>query len=283
MLAKPGNTQSPETQKTDIQKEAQLTFSYAKTKILQEHFLKFAPNGKPLEWSAGFVERCQSRKLDPIEKATIFVELVQYISSMKNECWLLDVSNDFHERIEWSAIDELYFADQYKWMEFGRGKIAELTYYGKDTQNKKLIDTSIALVVDQLQCLIRTSGIDAIAFTPHSKIRQIQLLKELKKKLDIHALKEIWLVKYAPYGTMIAQKSLKTRAQRIQNARETILLSRESDVSDCNKILLIDDFVWSWATLNETAKKLKAAWADMVIAFAFVGNANLQYDVIREI
>jgi predicted amidophosphoribosyltransferase len=46
---------------------------------------------------------------------------------------------------------------------------------------------------------------------------------------------------------------------------------------------LIDDFVGSGATLNETAKKLKNAWANKVIWFAFVGNLNLSYDVIREI
>jgi hypothetical protein len=41
--------------------------------------------------------------------------------------------------------------------------------------------------------------------------------------------------------------------------------------------------VWSWATLNETAIKLKAEWVKEVIGFAWVGNMNLNYDVINEI
>jgi hypothetical protein len=48
-------------------------------------------------------------------------------------------------------------------------------------------------------------------------------------------------------------------------------------------VLLIDDFVWSWATLNETAKKLKYEWIKEVYWFAFVGNLDLSYEVINEI
>jgi len=47
--------------------------------------------------------------------------------------------------------------------------------------------------------------------------------------------------------------------------------------------LLIDDFVWSGATLNETAYKLKQNWVKKIIWFAFVGNANLSYDIINEV
>ena len=49
-----------------------------------------------------------------------------------------------------------------------------------------------------------------------------------------------------------------------------------------NTVLLIDDFVGSGATLNETAIKLKTAWVKKIIGFAFFGNLDLKYEVINE-
>lgn len=154
-------------------------------------------------------------------------------------------------------MDKLFYADQYKWMEFGRGKLAELTFYAKDNQSIQMITQSINLIKNQLECLIRHESVDAIAFAPHSRKRSVQLLHELKKKLNIFSLPIINLVKYAPYHTVVAQKTLKTREQRIQNARQTILVDTKDVLSSYKKVLLIDDFVGSGATLNETAKKLK--------------------------
>ncbi len=260
-----------------------LDISYEDTVILDTWFYKFAPTWEVLTWEEGFISRCEQRNLNPQQKYTQYIALAQYIQEQKNECGLLNVTAWFREHIVWWALDELYYADQYKWMEFGRWKIAELTFYAKDTQNRKLITKAIWLILRQLSCLIKTTDIDAIAFAPHSKKRDVQLLKELEKEIDRGEIPLIQLVKYAPHGIIVAQKSLKTRAQRIQNAKETILIASQWDLSQYNKVLLIDDFVWSWATLNETAKKLKKAGITHVIWFAFVGNANLSYDVINEI
>lgn len=128
-------------------------------------------------------------------------------------------------------------------MEFGRGKLAELAFYAKDTQSLKLIKQTIGYVKHQIECLIRQSGVDALAFMPHSRKRHIQFLTELRKSLAIDDLPVITLVKYSPYGITITQKSLKTRQQRIQNAQQTILLPDPAQVQQYKKVLLIDDFV----------------------------------------
>ncbi len=257
-------------------------FSYEEIRILNEYFTKFSPSGKRLEGKDWFLERCAARDIDPIRKKDDFIDIVHYLKATKDRCGLLDVSETFHNHIEWWSLDRLYYADQYKWMDFGRGKLAEITYYGKDMEDKKLINEAISLVVNQVECLIHEHVVDAVAFTPHSRKRSRQLLKEFEKKLYTFDLPHLRLVKYAPYGMKVAQKSLKKRSERIQNARDTILLD-EKDLSSYKRVLLIDDFVWSGATLNETAKKIKLAWANEVYWFAFVGNANLSYDVIREI
>lgn len=258
-------------------------FSFQQLEILEQYFWKFAANGELLTWKSGFIKRCQERKLNCNEKIENFCNIALYLEQRKSNCGLLDVTEDVRAYIEGNQLDQLFYVDQYKRMEFGRGKLAEMTFYAKDLQDKKLIQQSLNLVRHQLESLIATQQIDAIAFAPHSKKRQIQLLKELEKMIDLQWKPTIKLIKYAPYGTIIAQKSLKTREQRIQNARETILIDGMRLEKAYHKVLLIDDFVWSGATLNETAKKLKSAGAKQVIWFAFVGNMNLSYEVINEI
>jgi hypothetical protein len=61
-------------------------------------------------------------------------------------------------------------------MDFGRGKLAELTFYAKQSQNKKLIAESIAEISPKLECNIHFEKYDAIAITPWSIKRQNQLL-----------------------------------------------------------------------------------------------------------
>ena len=162
--------------------------------------------------------------------------------------------------------------------------MSELTFYAKDTESVDLIGKSIESIIHQLLCLITTSGVEAIVFTPPSKKRSVQLLKELQKRVSKEMeIPQPRLVKYAPHNIIITQKSLKTREQRIQNAKQTILIADENHMKKYNNILLIDDFVGSGATLNETAKKIKDLGVHNVIGFAFVGNVDVKYEVINEI
>ena len=122
----------------------------------------------------------------------------------------------------------------------------------------------------------------SIAIVPWSIDRKNQLLKMLKIRLKDLGLPLVNIIKYYPNWIAIPQKTLKTRKQRLQNAKNTIFVD-DKNIGNYNKILLIDDFVWSWATLNETAKKLKQLWVKKVHGFAFVWNLNLSYDIINEI
>lgn len=167
-------------------------------------------------------------------------------------------------------------------MEFGRGKLAEMTFYAKQSQNKKLINESIEMILLQLQCILKHSQIDAIAIVPPSIPRINQLLKILKNKLKTYNLPFVDLVKYSPSKIPVPQKSLKSREQRIRNAQETIIINTTQRLP-FKKVLLIDDFVGSGSTLNETAYKLKEQGVKQVIGFSFVGNTNLNYEVINEI
>ena len=112
--------------------------------------------------------------------------------------------------------------------------------------------------------------------------RKNQLLIILKSKLKELKKPFVNIIKYYFTGISIPQKSLKTRKERIENAKNTIFID-DKNIWKYKKIFLIDDFVWSGSTLNETGKKLKESWVKQIDWFAFVGNLNLSYDIINEI
>ena len=266
----------------NIKKKVDVDFSYQQTQLLDQNFLKYDARGAILQWVDGFVNWCIERDLDPYKKYDSYESVIKYISSSYNNCGLLDAIDIFKKQVDHLYLDKIFYADQYRLMEFGRSKLAELTFCAKQSQDYKLIQSSIDLYIRKIECLIKTEKIDALAFTPASITRRYQLLDILDKRLSDINLPRVGVVKYYPTKVIIPQKSLKTRAERIKNAQQTIFVYDDS-VSKYKKVLLIDDFVGSGSTLNETAKKLKDEWVKIVIGFAIVGNMDLSYDVINEV
>jgi predicted amidophosphoribosyltransferase len=126
-----------------------------------------------------------------------------------------------------------------------------MTFFAKQSQNQELIKQSIDEIILKLTCLIKKEKIEAIAMIPWSINRKNQLLKFLKFELEKLKLPFINVIKYYPNDIVIPQKSLKTREQRIQNAKNTIFVD-DKNVKKYKKVLIIDDFVGSGSTLNET-------------------------------
>lgn len=270
--------------KLKIDEKIQIDFlpDYKTKKQIDEIFLKFTPEWKILKWFDWLKIWCLERNLDLEEKLNNYLNINNLLLSIQNSCWLLESKKAFAKDFENVYLDSIFYADQYKWMEFWRWKLAELTFYWKQSQNKELIKSSIREIISKLECLIYKNKYDGIAITPWSIDRKNQLLKILKNDLKIFWTPFINIIKYYPNDIAIPQKSLKTRNQRIQNARNTIFVD-DFEIKKYKNILLIDDFVWSWATLNETAKKLKSEWIKKVDWFAFVWNMNLSYEIINEI
>lgn len=269
----PANTLS------DIQYEHD--FSYQEWKILEENFFKYAPDGNILQWVQWFIAWCIKRKSDPRTMFENYTKIYDTLENLYTSCGVLDATQEFHKHVETMAIDTLMYAWQYKRNEFGRSKLAEQGFYAKQTQNKKLLEEVCGQVVRKIECLVKQYSIDALAFTPPSIKRSEQILDILDRLVQHISLPRVTLVKNYPTWVTTAQKSLRKRADRIMNARNTIYVY-DKNVKHYKNVLLIDDFVWSWSTLNETAKKLKTAWVDMVYGFALVGNLDLSYDVINE-
>lgn len=255
--------------------------SFQDKKLLDDIFLKFSPEWKILKWLDWIINWCNYRDLKINDKIKLYIDTYRHILTLEDNCWLISAKKIFWKDFKKVYIDEIFYADQYNWMEFGRWKLAELTFYWKSSQNKKLINEAIDEIIYKLECKIKKEKYDSIAIVPWSIDRKNQLLKILKNRLKNIDLPFINIIKYYPNWIAIPQKSLKSREQRIQNAKNTIFID-DNNIKKYNKVFLIDDFVWSWSTLNETAKKLKEYWVNKVDWFAFVWNLNLKYEVINE-
>ena len=163
----------------------------------------------------------------------------------------------------------------YTGAEFERGALSEKMFFAKQHQDKQQLKNLISLFYRNLECFLTAFDIDAIALTPSSISRKVQILDLVDQLLD-PSIPSIPLIKYLTSGMLSQQKSL----QRTEGGENTIFIRGKH--IDYNTVLLIDDFVGSGATLNETAIKLTTAWAKKMIDFAFSGSLDLKYEVINE-
>ncbi len=249
-------------------------------KILDEGFYKFSSAWEIQKWFEWFKKWCSKRNFDIENKKDDFIKIYKHIQKLQDSCWNISAKKDFWKRFDKIYLDNVYYSDQYTRMDFWKWKLAEMAFYAKSSQNKKLINETLDEVLYKIKCTIKTNNYDAIAIVPWSINRKNQLLKILKDKLKVLDLPFVNIIKYYSSWIIVAQKSLKTRQERIENAQNTIFVD---DMKHYDKVFLIDDFVGSGSTLNETAKKLKENWVKKIDWYAFVGNLDLSYEVINEI
>lgn len=265
--------------KSDFSSIYKNPFPYEEAKLLDENFFKYDSDGRILKWVEGFLLRCRKRDLNPKDKISAFEAINQQINNHRTQCGLLNVTNQFKIKHQYSALDELFYADAYTRAEFERGALSEQMFFAKQHQNKQQLKSLISLFYRNLEYLLTAFDINTIALIPSSISHKVQILDLVDQLLD-PSIPRIPLIKYSPSKILIPQKSLKRPEERIQNARNTIFIRGEH--IDYHTVLLIDDFVGSGATLNETAIKLKTAWVKKIIGFAFFGNLDLKYEVINE-
>lgn len=175
-------------------------------------------------------------------------------------------------------LSEVWISDFYDLPQFGKSQLGNLIHAAKTSDKNSFTKTIYNLVRLDIQKILK-HNFDAVAFVPHSIPRKRQFLPELKKLLKL-SLPEIKIEKLFPGGVPVAQKSLSSAAERIENASETMFVSGSSVIGE--KILVIDDAIGSGATLNAVAQKLKHRGAKKVCGYAIVGSFK-GIDVISQV
>lgn len=242
-------------------------------------FAYFWPDWETHYGKSGFISWCKKRKIDPVKEFPTYQNTLKKYDAFKTKYGLIKWIHKMKDTFDEVYLDKVYYLDFYSIEKYGKTYLWNLMFYAKQTGDTDLWTKVVSEIKDDVYNLIRIKNIDAFAFIPPSIDRKIQLMDEIKDGLWLD-LKELRLIKLFR-DKVVAQKSLSKKSDRIENARDTIFLLDKK--FKANTILLIDDAVWSWATLNETAKKIKQRWyAKKVIWLAIVWSYKW-FEVINEV
>ncbi len=246
-------------------------------KIIEENFLFIAPNGQRREGLDGFQYWCLRTKQNVEKVAPEYVKTLKKYNSFKKR-GLLDGMEKFKTTFDEIGLDKVFYLDFYSIERFGKTKLGQLLLYAKQSQSKNLMRELSNDVKSRIDEIIERYKIDGIGFIPPTVKREVQFMKELEKNLQ-EKLRRVSIVKVKS-EIMVPQKTLTKLSDRVENARNTIIVDERGSFEN---ILLIDDAIGSGATLNETALQIKQKKiAINVIGLSITGSFK-GFDVISEV
>lgn len=248
---------------------------------VERTYLYVTPAGEMLSGMAGFAAWAKKAKRDTSSAALEYVKSRKRADEFIGRNGWIDATEKVNKTFkDDTRVDKVLYKDFYALPVFGKTRLGQLVLYGKQSQSKEMVKQVAGECQGLIKKIIGRFGIEAVGFLPHSIPRRIQFLKELRKQLKLN-FPEVELVKAYRGKIPVAQKSLASLEERVENAQSTIMIG---DIKKrFNSVLLIDDAMGSGATLNETARKLKrAGMAKKVIGFAVVGSMK-GFEVIREV
>jgi len=246
-------------------------------KIIEENYLIITPSGERKEGVEGFVYWCNKNNLDASKVANEYVKTFEKYNSCKKK-GVINGNEKFQNTFGDVFLDDIYYLDFYSIERFGKTKLGQLLLYGKQSGNKKIIKEIIEIIKPKVERIIKAHKIDAVGFIPWTVKREVQIMREFEKGLQL----SIGKIKIEKIKTEITvpQKTLNKLGDRIENAEKTIILTENVRYKN---ILLIDDAVGSGATMNETARQIKdKKIAKKVVGIAITGSFK-GFDVISEV
>ncbi len=250
---------------------------YAKSiEFINKNYLYISPDGHIYGGDQGLVEWSDrmNSEISFLEYAKLRFEYIN--TSQKYQKYfepnaLIDATKKFKTTFpQYTDIEKVFYCDFYAIERFGKTKLGNLMFYGKQTQNKFLINQVCEIVKPKILQFIEQNSISAVAFVPPTIHRETQFMCELKKYLDLNI--PIIKLKKLINDIAVPQKTIKIAKDRILNA-ENIVVEMNSSFEN---ILLLDDAVGSGSTFAVVAKKLKRKKIanGKIFAIAVVGSSN---------
>lgn len=249
--------------------------------VIEKSFYNLLPDGTEEYGIKAFVNWCLKRKYNVEQKAKEYYDSILPFEKSEKEKYAINMTSKIKDTFKNSSyLDELWYLYPYSIAVFGKTKISQLIFHAKQTQDSTLMKKVFSMMDTHIHAYIKYTKPDAIAFIPPTVPRKKQIMKELKKFLNLN-LPEVHIEKIKT-GIMVQQKSLKDLNDRIYNAEHTMVVTSKTN-TPYKKLLIIDDFTGSGSTLNEMAKKCKEqGLASKVIGLTLTGSIN-GFDVLREI
>lgn len=258
---------------TSVIKKKQVHFDKDIVRLLEQERYQISRKWVELVWVDGFIQWCEDRKLDPIPAVDRWIWHIRYMDSITS-IYGIDAT---HKLIDYpdSHLTKLLYGSIYALPEFGKTKYGTWMELAKTYPSIKIFDKIFSYVNPIINQIILKYNIQALCFVQPTAQRKMQIMHYAEKVIfkdtpRISIQKTPW---YFP-----AQKTLSKREDRIANAKASFEII-DQQIDTYENILIIDDAVWSGATLVEIANKLLKIWnIKNIIWFSMVGTANGIFD-----
>ena len=264
--------------KTDKKTLASLKIDKKTQDIINARYLFISPKGESKPGWDGFKTWCEKTKQDPIKTAEDYIATIKKFDRFRKNN-LIDGMPKMKNTFKDVFLDKLFYLDFYSIERFGKTKLGQMLLYAKQSQSIPLIHNLINEVRAQIISIINSYKIDGVLFIPPTVKREVQFMKELEKQLRLPV--RTLSVSKIKTDIIVPQKTLSKLADRIENAKHTIIVD---DTKRYKNILLIDDAVGSGSTLNETAMQIKNRnlLSGKILGLAITGSFK-GFDVISEV
>lgn len=263
--------------KEDKKEKAEIKIDEKSRKIITENFLLITPRGERKEGLEAFADWCQKRGEDVQKTAKEYIKSLKKYAKYKKD-GLINGNYKMRHTFKEVFIDKAFYLDFYSIERFGKTKLGQILLYAKQSQSQGLINELVEEIRPPINLIVKKYKIEAVGFIPPTIKREVQLMKEIEKRLNL-TLPTISLTKIKTTVT-VPQKTLSKLEDRVENARNTIVLD---DNRKYRRLLLIDDALGSGATLNETAQKIKRQNPNCkIIGLAITGSFS-GFEVISEV
>lgn len=248
------------------------------SQIIDKNYLTITPTGEKLAGMRGFKYWCDKNKLLLTKTATEYEKTFQKYAKYK-KAGLIDGTYKLKHSFDKVYVDKIFYLDFYSIERFGKTKLGWMLLYAKQSQNKVLIKEICESIQKEVNNFLIKYNVDAVSFVPPTVKREIQLMAEIEKNLNLH-LPIINLQKIKT-DLIVPQKTLNKIEDRIENARQTIMVN---DNRSYDNVLIIDDAIGSGATINETAKKIreKKIAKNKIYGLAITGSFK-GFEIISEV
>jgi len=262
-----------------FQKDTELASS------IEDNFLYITPQGDMKTGIEGFLLWCVDKSRDFNKTASEYKSVTTESQAFYKNGFIDATDKMIHTFKTDIRLDGMYYLDFYVLKVFGKTKLGMLLLYGKQNQDIAMMRQVISAVEVGIYKFVKQYDIGTIVFVPPTIYRNVQFMKELDEQLRL-PLARIQLKK-AKGEVSVAQKTLSSLKDRIENAKNTIFIASYSEYiqpSQGKNILVIDDAVGSGATINEIARKIteKGLKTGKIYGLAITGSMN-GFEVINEV